>query len=95
MRRLTTSARYLVPGVLVCVMAMAAPCAAQENVDAPTLPAVPDAANGRGSLFAPSAWLVLSTPVQKQIDLKVYGFYIGEVGSPSHKLTSRCGWQSS
>ena len=40
--------------------------------------------DGRGSLFAPSAWLVLSTPVQKQIDLKLYGFYIGDL-----QVTSR------
>ena len=38
--------------------------------------------DGRGALFAPSAWVVLGTPVQKQIDLKVYGFYIGELGVP-------------
>ncbi len=34
------------------------------------------------SLVAPSAWLVLNTPVRKPIDLKVYGFYIGELGVP-------------
>ena len=79
MRGLTRFARYLVPSALVvCLMSLAAPCAAQENVDPPTVPAGPDAGDGRGSLFAPSAWLVLSTPVQKQIDLKLYGFYIGD-----------------
>ena len=79
MRGLTTFARYLVRSALVvCVMSLAAPCAAQE-VDAPTPPAAGD---GRGSLFAPSAWGVLSTPVQKQIDLKVSGFYIGELETP-------------
>ena len=83
MRRLTTFARYLAPGVLVaCVMAAGAPCAAQENADAPTLPAAPGAGDGRGTLFAPSGWAVLSVPVQKQIDLKLYGFYIGDLEVP-------------
>jgi Protein of unknown function (DUF2490) len=83
MRALTRFARYLVPSALVvCLMSLGAPCAAQENPDAPTLPAVPDLGDGRGALFAPSAWLVLSTPVQKQIDLKLYGFYIGDLSVP-------------
>jgi hypothetical protein len=83
MRGLTTFARYLVPSALVvCLMSLGAPCAAQENPDAPTLPAVPDLGDGRGVLFAPSAWLVLSTPVRKQIDLKLYGFYIGDLDVP-------------
>jgi hypothetical protein len=63
-------------------MSLAAPCPAQENVDPPTVPAGPDPGDGRGSLFAPSAWLVLNTPVQKQIDLKLYGFYIGRLDTP-------------
>ena len=86
MRGLTRFARYLVPSALVvCLMSLGAPCAAQENVDPPTVPAAPDTpdpGDGRGSLFAPSAWLVLSTPVQKQIDLKLYGFYIGKLDTP-------------
>ena len=83
MRGLTTFARYLVPSALVvCAMSLAAPCAAQES--RPTdCPCRTDAGDGRGSLFAPSAWLVLNTPVQKQIDLKVYGFYIGDLDSTS------------
>ena len=83
MRGLTRVARYLVPGVLaVCLMSLSTPCAAQESVDAPTLPAGPDFGDARGSLFAPSAWLVLNTPVHKQVDLKLYGFYIGELATP-------------
>jgi len=83
MRRLAILARYLLPGALAaCVMSMAAPCAAQENVDPPTVPVTPDPGGGRGSLFAPSGWVVLSTPVQKQIDLKLYGFYIGSLDTP-------------
>ena len=82
MRTFTKFARYLVPSALVvCLMSLGAPCAAQENVDTPTV-AAPDLGDGRGSLFAPSAWLVLSTPVQKQIDLKLYGFYVGDLEVP-------------
>jgi Protein of unknown function (DUF2490) len=83
MRGLTRVARYLVPGALVAsLMSLGAPCAAQENVDPPTVPVAPHVGDGRGALFAPSAWLVLSTPVQKQIDLKLYGFYIGRLDTP-------------
>jgi hypothetical protein len=83
MRGLTRCVRYLVPSVVViCVMSLGAPCAAQENADPPTVPVAPDVGDGRGSLFAPSAWLVLSTPVQKRIDLKAYGFYIGDLNVP-------------
>jgi Protein of unknown function (DUF2490) len=79
MRVFTSFARYLAPGVLVaCMVSLGAPCAAQE-VDPPT---PPDAGGGRGSLLAPSGWLVLDVPVQKQIDLKLYGFYIGELNVP-------------
>ena len=65
----------------LCDVAGRAVCCPR-NVDPPTVPAAPDPGDGRGSLFAPSAWLVLSTPVQKQIDLKLYGFYIGELEVP-------------
>jgi len=73
-RGFTKSALSLVRSALVvCVILSGAPCIADEP-DPPTPPGV---AAERGSLFAPSAWVVLSTPVRKQIDLKVYGFYIG------------------
>ena len=79
MRGLTTFARHLVRSALVvCVISLAAPCAAQE-VDPPTLP---DTGDGRDALLAPSAWVVLSAPVQKQIGLKFSGFYIGEFNTP-------------
>ena len=79
MRGLTTFARHLVRSALaVCVMSLAAPCAAQD-VDVPTTPAAGD---GRGSLFAPSAWAVLNAPVQKQIGVKFSGFYIGRLETP-------------
>ena len=83
MQGLKRFAPHLVRSLLVLsVVSLGAPCAAQESVDAPTLPAAPDPGDGRGSLFAPSAWVVLSTPVQKQIDLKLYGFYIGDLQVP-------------
>ena len=36
-----------------------------------------------GSVFAPTGWVELIAPVQQRIDLKLYGFYIGEVKAPS------------
>ena len=84
MRHFAKRARSLVRSALVaCVISLAAPCVAQEAdpPDPPTVP-LPDVGDGRGSLVAPSAWLVLNTPVRKPIDLKVYGFYIGELGVP-------------
>ena len=79
MQRLARSAWYLLPAMLVvCSMGLAAPCAAQD-VDAPTNLDVRD---GRGSVFAPSGWMLLSTPVQPRVDLKLYGFYIGGLNTP-------------
>jgi hypothetical protein len=79
MRQLTAYARYLVrSGLVVGVLLLAAPCAAQEP-DPPTMPATGE---GRGALLAPSAWAVLSAPVQKQIGLKFTGFYIGALDTP-------------
>ena len=83
MRGLTRFARYLVPSVLfVCLISLSTPCAAQDSVDAPTLPDGPDIGDGRDSLFAPSAWLVVNAPVHKPIDLKLYGFFIGGIRTP-------------
>lgn len=79
MRTLTRFARYLVPSFLVVgVVSLGAPCAAQD-VDGPT---AVGSADGRGSLVAPSGWVVVSAPVQKRIDLKLYGFYIGDLKVP-------------
>jgi Protein of unknown function (DUF2490) len=95
MRRFAKLARSLALSALAaCVISMATPCAAQEEggVDAPTPPDTPDTGhgpntdNGRGSLFAPSAWLVLNTPVQKDIAFKAYGFYIGALQVPVVQL---------
>jgi hypothetical protein len=79
MRVLTRFARYLAPGVLVaCLVSLAAPCAAQE-FDPPT---PPDTGKGHGSVFVPSGWAVMDVPVQKQIDVKLYGLYIGDLNAP-------------
>ncbi len=81
MRGLTTFARYLVQSaLLVCVISLAAPCAAQE--------ADPNgAAVGSGSVVAPSPWLAVIVPqVQQRIDLRLYGFYIGELDVPSAQV---------
>jgi len=75
----TTLRRYLAPvGLAIGFMALGTPCAAQE-VDPPTVH-VPG--ESRDSIFAPSTWLVVNAPVQKQVGLKLYGFYIGELGVP-------------
>jgi Protein of unknown function (DUF2490) len=79
MRRLARRVWYLLPAALVvCSMALAVPCAAQDG-DVPTAPVGRD---GRGSIFAPSAWTVLAVPVQPRVSLKLYGFYIGELNAP-------------
>jgi len=87
MRRLMQSVRSLVLSLLaVSVVSLAAPCAAQE-ADPPTSPDVGGGPGpGRGSLFAPSAWLVLNTRVQKDIAFKAYGFYIGGLQVPVVQL---------
>lgn len=76
--------RSLMLGALVaCVLSVGAPCAAQEDgVDPPTPPHIGNTDDVRGSLFAPSAWFMLNTPVQKQVALKLYGFYIGNLDVP-------------
>lgn len=80
MRIFTSFARRLGPGVLVaCVVSMGAPCAAQE-FDVPT------SGRGSGSVTAPSGWVELITPIQQRVDLKLYGFYIGELKAPSAQV---------
>jgi hypothetical protein len=76
MRIFTSLARYLAPGVLVaCVVSLGTPCAAQE-VDVPN-------GRGSGSVTAPTGWVELIAPVQQRVDLKFYGFFIGELNAPS------------
>ncbi len=83
MRALTRLARSLVAAVLVVwAMSLAQPCAAQDNVDPPTVPAGPDAADGHDSLFVPGGFLGLAAPVRDRIAVNLYGFYYGEVDVP-------------
>jgi hypothetical protein len=79
MRMFTSFVRCLAPGVLVaCVVSLGSPCAAQE-VDVPT-------GRGSASVTQPTAWVELIAPVQQRVDLKLYGFYIGEVKAPSAQV---------
>jgi len=82
MRGLTTFARYLVQSaLLVCVVSLAAPCAAQE-LETPAAPAGPDARDGQDSVFVPGGFLGVLVPVQDRIGLNVYGFFYGNVEAP-------------
>ncbi|MBV8843517.1 MAG: DUF2490 domain-containing protein [Bryobacterales bacterium] len=84
MRMLTIVARYLTPGVLAgCVASLCLPCAAQE-VDVPS-------GRGSASVVAPSGWVELIAPIQQRVDLKLYGFYIGEAKSPSGQVDATIG----
>jgi hypothetical protein len=64
--------------LLACFISLAGPCAAQD-ADVPT---VSDVGKERGSLIAPSGWLLVDVPAQKRVDLKLYGFYIGNAKAP-------------
>jgi hypothetical protein len=76
MQGFTRFALHLVPSFLVvCLASLGGPCAAQE-VDVPT-------GRGSNSVVAPTGWAELIAPVQDRIDLKFYGFYIGELKAPS------------
>jgi Protein of unknown function (DUF2490) len=72
-------ALHLVPGFLVmCWLSFGGQCVAQE-VNVPT-------GRGSGSIAAPTGWVELIAPVQKRVDLKFYGFYIGELGAPAAQV---------
>lgn len=77
MQGFTRFAPRLLPGSLVLgALSLPGLCVAQE-VDTPRRPP------GSGSVVAPSPWLGLIVPVHRQIDLKIYGFYIGDLDIPS------------
>ena len=61
--------------LVICLLSLGGLCVAQE-VDVPN-------GRGNGSLVAPTGWTELIAPVQQRIDLKLYGFYIGELKAPS------------
>jgi len=64
-----------VTSLVICLLSFCGLCVAQE-VDVPN-------GRGKGSVVAPSGWVELITPVKDRVDLKFYGFYIGEVSAPS------------
>lgn len=70
-----TYARHSVPALIVACALPLGLCLAQE-VDAPAHGA------GSGSVVAPMGWLTLITPLQSRVDLKLSGFYIGELDVP-------------
>ena len=75
MHKLTRFALRHVTSLVVCLLSFGGLCVAQE-VDVPN-------GRGSGSVVAPSGWVELIAPVQHRVDLKLYGFYIGEVNAPS------------
>src|SRR6202047_2441162 len=75
MKMLTKFALRHVPSLVICLLSLCALSFAQE-VDAPS-------GRGSGSAVGPTGWAELIAPVQQRIDLKLYGFYIGELKAPS------------
>jgi hypothetical protein len=75
MKKVTRFALRHVPSLVMCLLSFGGLCVAQE-VDVPT-------GRGSGSVVAPTGWAEFIAPVQQRIDLKFYGFYIGELKAPS------------
>jgi Protein of unknown function (DUF2490) len=76
MQGFTRSALHIAPTFLVLwLIVFGGRCVAQE-VDVPS-------GRGSGSVVAPTGWAELIAPVHQRIDLKFYGFYIGELKAPS------------
>ncbi len=74
----TRFALRLVPGFLVTLMLLPRGLCGAQEVGTPS----PPASNGSGSVTAPSGWLEVIAPIQDRLDLKFFGFYIGELGVP-------------
>jgi hypothetical protein len=76
MQGFTKFALHLAPTFLVLwLIFLGGRCVAQE-VDVPS-------GRGSGLVVAPTGWAELIAPVQQRIDLRFYGFYIGELKAPS------------
>jgi hypothetical protein len=76
MQRFTNFALHVVSTfLLISLVSLSGPCVAQE-VDVPS-------GRGSGSVFAPTGWAELIVPVKDRIDLKFYGFYVGDLKAPS------------
>ena len=78
MQTLKRSALCHLASLVICLFSFGGLCVAQE-ADIPS-------GRGSGSIVAPSGWIELITPVQKRVDLKLYGFYIGELQAPSAQV---------
>ena len=80
MRVFTSFARYLAPGILVAC--------GWSHWARRVLPRKSTYLHGRGSgsVTAPTGWVELIAPVQQRVDLKLYGFYIGELKAPSAQV---------
>ena len=79
MKGLTRFALRLAPVLLVTLIFLPrGPCGAQEV----STPVSTSAGGGSGSVFAPSGWLEVIIPIQDRVDLKFFGFYIGELEVP-------------
>jgi hypothetical protein len=61
--------------LVICLLSLGALSVAQE-VDVPS-------GRGNGTVVAPSGWAELIAPVQQRVDLKFYGFFIGQLNAPS------------
>jgi hypothetical protein len=79
MRAFTRFVRRLVGSLVVLSLVLVGKTCVAQDVETPIAPGAHDA---RSSVFAPSPWLVLNAPVNKQVAVKLYGFYIGEVNVP-------------
>jgi hypothetical protein len=76
MQRFAKFLLHLVPSlVLITVVLSGGQCVAQE-IDIP-------GGRGSGTLVAPTGWVEFIAPVHDRVDLKFYGFYIGEVKAPA------------
>ncbi len=75
MKAFTKVALSLLPAFLLVCAGLGGRCVAQE-VETPS-------GRGSGSVFAPSGWTELIAPLHDRVDLKFYGFYVGDVKAPS------------
>jgi hypothetical protein len=78
MQKLTRFALRHLPSLVICVLSFGGLCLAQE-VDVPS-------GRGNGSVVVPTGWVELITPIKERVDLKLYGFYIGELQAPSAQV---------
>jgi hypothetical protein len=76
MQGFTRVSLHRVPTFLVLWLVCLGAFAAAQEVDVPT-------GSGSNSVVAPTGWAELIAPVQQRVDLKFYGFYIGELKAPS------------